>query len=278
MKMRQAGYAATKAAIGHSVSALALSLFVAITAFAAAPAPKPTPLNFVACPIVRDTASVPCWLAEYEGETYFLTLQADVSAPVNPPWLGHKVLVEAQRSDKPRICGGIVLEPVRLSVIAELDASCNQMLPAEERHNLTFEPPRPPGPSGGRLAFNTIPMPTKLAEVKREVRQFSLPYAFNGLVNFKTPFQLTPILDLANAMPATQIEIVGHRSAALLSNGTVLQEHVHIAQQRAEQIAELLKGAGLTAPRYTVRWIDTAAKPDGLNDYKERRVDVTLRP
>ena len=24
--------------------------------------------NFVACPIVRDTASVPCWLAEYEGE------------------------------------------------------------------------------------------------------------------------------------------------------------------------------------------------------------------
>jgi hypothetical protein len=38
--------------------------------------------NFVACPIVRDTASVPCWLAEYEGELYFLTLQTDVSAPV----------------------------------------------------------------------------------------------------------------------------------------------------------------------------------------------------
>ena len=40
--------------------------------------------NFVACPIVRDTASVPCWLAEYEGEMYFLTLQTDVSAPVTP--------------------------------------------------------------------------------------------------------------------------------------------------------------------------------------------------
>ena len=26
--------------------------------------------NFVACPIVRDTASVPCWLAEYDGELY----------------------------------------------------------------------------------------------------------------------------------------------------------------------------------------------------------------
>jgi hypothetical protein len=26
---------------------------------------------------VRDTASVPCWLAEYDGEWYFLTLQTD---------------------------------------------------------------------------------------------------------------------------------------------------------------------------------------------------------
>ena len=50
--------------------------------------------NFVTCPIVRDTASVPCWLAEHNGELYFLTLQTDVSAPVNPPSLGHRVLVE----------------------------------------------------------------------------------------------------------------------------------------------------------------------------------------
>ena len=48
--------------------------------------------NFVACPIVRDTASVPCWLAEHDGELYFLTLQTDVSSPVTPPWLGHRVL------------------------------------------------------------------------------------------------------------------------------------------------------------------------------------------
>ena len=60
--------------------------------------------NFVACPIVRDTASVPCWLAEYDGELYFLTLQTDVSAPVTPPWLGHRVLVEGKAArDRPRI-------------------------------------------------------------------------------------------------------------------------------------------------------------------------------
>ena len=42
--------------------------------------------NFVSCPIVRDTASVPCWLSEYDGELYFLTIQSDVTtSPVTPP-------------------------------------------------------------------------------------------------------------------------------------------------------------------------------------------------
>jgi hypothetical protein len=88
--------------------------------------------NFVSCPIVRDTASVPCWLAEYDGALYFLTIQSDVTSPVTPPWLGHRVLVEGVISNEPPICGGIVLKPVHLSVMPESDASCNTMLPAEE--------------------------------------------------------------------------------------------------------------------------------------------------
>jgi hypothetical protein len=63
--------------------------------------------NFVACPIVRDTSTVPCWLAEDKGETYFLTIQTDVSAPVTPPWLGHRVLVEGVVSNEPRICASV---------------------------------------------------------------------------------------------------------------------------------------------------------------------------
>ena len=128
--------------------------------------------NFVSCPIVRDTPSVPCWLAEYDGELYFLTLQTDVSAPVTPPWLGHRVLVEGTVArDRPRICGGVVLEPVVLSVLPELDASCNTpVLPAEERYNLTFEPPRPPGPSAGRLAFAGAPRPPAARRAAARVR------------------------------------------------------------------------------------------------------------
>jgi len=246
-------------------------------ALAAGPA-DPEVRNFVACPIVRDTASVPCWLAEQDGELYFLTLQTDVSAPVNPPWLGHRVLVEGRRKAGPRICGGIVLEPVHLSIVAEPDASCNQLLPAEARYNLSFEPPRPPGPSGGKLAFNTLPMPVKPAAMKPETRRFSLHYDFNGLVSFKHPFELTPVLDIAQAMKASRIDIEGHRGAALLSDGTVLPEQADLARRRAEQIGELLRGAGLTAPKYQIRWVDAAPAPNGSDDYVQRRVDIIVQP
>ena len=235
--------------------------------------------NFVSCPIVRDTASVPCWLAEHDGETYFLTLQTDVSSPVTPPWLGHRVLVEGTVArDKPRICGGIVLEPVVLSVLPELDGSCNTVLPAEERYNLTFEPPRPPGPSKGRLAFAqdpATPRPTPAA-IAPGPRTFALQYDFDGLIGFRHGGQLGQILDFAQKTKATRVEITGYRAASLLSNDTLFTERDDIGQRRAEQVAALLKDAGLSTLSYDVRWQD-APKPDGVNDARLRKTDVVVR-
>jgi hypothetical protein len=232
--------------------------------------------NFVACPIVRDTASVPCWLAEHEGELYFLTLQTDVSAPVTPPWLGHRVLVEGTvAAERPRICGGVVLEPVVLSVLPELDASCNTLLPAEEQYNLTFEPPRPPGPSAGRLAFAGAPQPPVPAETPRE---FALRYDFDGLVVFRHAAELTAIFDAAHARKTRRIAITGHRGSVLLSNGTTLTEQPTMARRRAEQLATLLRGAGLTDVAYDVTWQDEPGSPDGLSDASLRRVTVALTP
>ena len=72
-------------------------------------------LNFVACPIMRDTDIVPCWLAEYDGETYFLGIQTDIGG-WTPPQFSHKLLVEGRVTDLPRVCGGIVSSlPVRSS-------------------------------------------------------------------------------------------------------------------------------------------------------------------
>jgi hypothetical protein len=232
--------------------------------------------NFVSCPIVRDTASVPCWLAEHEGETYFLTLQTDVSAPVTPPWLGHRVLVEGTVSAEPRICGGKVLKPVRLSVL-DRDASCNTMLPAEDRYNLTFEPPRPPGPSRGRLAFDNTPAapPSPRAVSTRE---FVVSYAFDGLIAFNHAGVLTEVLEFARTAKAREIEIVGHRGAVRLSNGRTLVEESTIGKRRAEQVAMLLQGANLTEPAYKVEWRTAAAPATGIDDYLSRRVVITVRP
>ena len=232
--------------------------------------------NFVTCPIVRDTASVPCWLAEYEGELYFLTLQTDVSAPVTPPWLGHRVLVEGTVSAEPRICGGVVLKPVHLSVL-ERDASCNTILPAEERYNLTFEPPRPPGPSRGRLAFDNLPSAPPAAATPA-AGEFIVAYPFDGLIGFNHAGLLTQVLQFARSSKARAIDIVGYRGAVRLSNGQTLLEDATIGKKRAEQVAMLLQGANLKEPAYNVSWQDEPAAATGVDDHLSRRVIVTVRP
>jgi hypothetical protein len=262
-----------------SVRAAAWPLLAAlvVASDAGAQSPPAERRNFVACPMIRDTASVPCWLAEHDGELYFLTLQTDVSAPVTPPWLGHRVLVEGTVArDRPRICGGVVLEPVVLSVLPELDGSCNTLLPAEERYNLTFEPPRPPGPSAGRLAFSAAgPAPNVPAEPPQH---FTLRYDFDGLIVFRHAAELTAILESARARATRRIAITGHRGAVLLSNGTTLTEPAALARRRAEQVAALLRGAGLTEVEYRVRWHDEPGAADGEDDAALRRVTVELEP
>ncbi len=212
--------------------------------------------SFVSCPIVRDTATVPCWLAEYEGKTYFLTIQSDVSAPVTPPWLGHRVLVEGTVANEPNICGGIVLKPVHLSVLPELDPSCNTILPAEDRYNLTFAPP----------------------PAAATTEEFTVPYDFDGMVGFSHPRYLTPVLSYAKAIDAQEIEIVGYRGGARLSDGRTLLEDAGIGRRRAEQIAMLLKGAQLDGPTYKVSWHDEPPHVTGKDDYLTRRVVITVRP
>lgn len=231
--------------------------------------------NFVSCPIVRDTASVPCWLAEHEGELYFLTLQTDVSAPVTPPWLGHRVLVEGTVSAEPRICGGVVLKPVHLSVL-DRDASCTTMLPAEDRYNLTFEPPRPPGPSRGRLAFdNASPPAARDAAPETLPKTFTLRFDFDSTIAFRHAGALQQIRSFAQTHQVTHVDVTAYRAASLLSNGKTLTERDDIGRRRAEQLVDLLRDSGVTAS-YRVRWLE-AAPPDGQDDALGRRVEVVLR-
>jgi hypothetical protein len=236
-----------------------------------------TRLNFVACPIVRDTASVPCWLAEYDGTLYYMGIQTDVSAEFQPPYLGHQVLVEAVVSDKPPICGGVVLEPIRISVMPELDATCNTMLPAEARYTIDFNP-RPPGPSAGRLAFQGAPpAPPPPLRPPFEPREFQLYFDVDRGISFRHPGVLNTIVAYARDTSAKRIVVTGRRGATLLSDGSQVIESDGVAARRAAEVVALLEGLDLGA-EVTSNASERPVAADGIDDWKSRSVSVRVEP
>ncbi len=247
-------------------------------------APQPPPLggahrNFVSCPIVRDTKTVPCWLAEYDGEIYYLGIQTDISADFDPPYLGHRVLVEGIVKDAPRICGGVVLEPLAASPLPELDATCNTILPAEDRYQVPFAP-RPPGPSGGRLAFDPPPGSgaRPAAPALAGPQEFAIEYDFDTAVMGRHSGTLTQIYNYAQQVKARHIKVTGHRGASLLSDGSTMTERAELAEIRAREAAKLLAGAGIDAAALEVGWSSELERPDGDGDWHTRRTTVRVEP
>lgn len=250
-------------------------LFFSLVTAAAHAADAEQRLNFVSCPIVRDTSTVPCWLAEYGGEIYYLGIQTDVSADFRPPFLGHQVLVEGVVSDQPRICGGVVLEPIKVTPMPERDASCYTRLPAVDEYTIDFNP-RPPGPSGGRLAFEDNPDQGRTKPKVLDGPDFLLTFDFDRSIEFRHALELKRILDYAGANGVQEIRVYGNRGSTLLSDGSVLSESEKTAERRARDVARLLRDAGLEVS-YSVRWSEQPAPADGVDDWQSRSVLVETR-
>ena len=242
-------------------------------------AQPPARRNFVACPIVQDTKTVPCWMSEYDGELYYLGIQTDISADFHPPYLGHKVLVEGTVSNEPRICGGIVLKPVRVSPLPEMDGSCNSILPAVDQYTVPFAP-RPPGPSGGRLAFEgSAPTPTPAKTTPATgPREFVLQYDFDMPVMGRHAAVLSQIVEYAKTIGARRLQVAAYRGSTLLSDGRVLTEAAGIALARAKEMVELLRGAGLTQVAIDVAPQHEPARATGVDDWRSRRTTVRVEP
>jgi hypothetical protein len=234
--------------------------------------------NFVTCPVVRDTKTVPCFLAEYEGETYYLAVQQDISADLYPPQLLHEVLVEGTVAPGPRICGGIPLKPVKLSVLPEVNVSCNTILPAEP----DIEAPptrRPAGPSTRQAPLSTAAVAPERPVAPFKEREWKIFYDFDSAFLFSRDTRMVnQAADFALAAKAKSVEITAQRGATLLSNGRTLAESETIATQRAERVAELLRGLGTASAALKIRVVPGIPKPDGVTDPQNRVVSIRVTP
>ena len=223
--------------------------------------------NFVACPMVRDSKTMPCWLAEYEGELYYLGQQGSSSSEFYPPQLNHEVLVEGTVAGAARICGGIPLQPIRISVLTELNRGCNTLLPAEEG----LEPP----PAPVRRSVDQM----RAQGADTAVREFVVPYDFDSdYLTLHTTRIVGESARVAKAVKPAKIEVTGYRATTWLSNGKKFIEAESIAAKRANKVGEILIGLGL--PAMTVKVIAKTEPEicDGVTDADKRRVTIKLIP
>ncbi len=254
--------------------------------------------NFIACPVLQDTDTVPCWLAEYAGERYFLGIQTD-SGGWGPPWLGHEVLVEGRLAGGPRICGGIALTsdapaltppsgtsegqplptPPVVSVMRELNVSCNTLLPADPRFHIIGR--RGPGPNTAASALRkppSAPAPP-VVSAPYHAKTFTLTYEFDSELAARTIGEALNAVQYAQAVRAREVTITAYRGSTLLSNGRLAKEIPIIARLRAQELARTLRKLGLPEKStLTVRWKVQLEPADGVTDPERRRTQIAVTP
>jgi len=262
--------------LGNRVVVATLAVLIFASEGLAQQNPQPRQ-NFASCPVVQDTKTVPCWLSEYRGELYYLGIQSDISAEFHPPFLGHKVLVEGVISDEPRICGGVVLKPVVVSPLPEPDSACNTILPAVDKYTVPFAP-RPPGPSGGTLAFQAPPRPAAPVQPPFAARDFSIYYDFDLTVSGRHAGLLSQVVDYVERVGAKRVIITSLRGATLLSNGSLMTERPEIGKARAEEIADLLARAGVAKAILQTTIQSEPQRADGVDDWQSRRTTIRVEP
>jgi outer membrane protein OmpA-like peptidoglycan-associated protein len=209
-------------------------------------------------------------LAEYDGELYYLGIQQDITSEFHPPQLKHEVLVEGQIAQGLRVCGGVPLKPLSISVIKEVNPACNTLLPAEP--GIDAPPaPRGAGPSSRREAAGAP------REQLTGTHEFSILYAFNDdYLEYAGTSVVNEAAAYAKRIGASSVKVAGYRAITLLSNGERLVEKDGLAEKRAQNIAILLRGLGVS--NVTVEWKKEPEPGDGKTDPSHRRVSIAVTP
>ena len=233
-------------------------------------------IQFIACPAYRDTDAgrkSGCWLStsRVDGQRYDIT-----RSPTKPDW-NHAVLVEGRIAEGATdTCGGIVLDPVRVSVLP--DACPRLLLPAQ-------------GAPGVRFG-----LPTRNVRPPHEARQInvkgSTPHLIQVPFDYGNDFTIYQLADyymqqatlFANDTTPSRVEVIGYAATTPWTvAGRTLQESAELAQLRADRVAEWLRLTGVDTSIIEVRTgrEDTVVPmegADGLREPSRRRVDVILHP
>jgi len=231
-------------------------------------------MRFVTCPVYRDTNAGKksgCWLVDQRetGRRYDVSL-----APTKPDW-NRAVLVEgvvAEQQDN--ACGGIVLDPVRVSV---LDSPCTRaMLPAEHYPGRVFHLPA----RNVRPLSESRPQPTP--PYASRIFQLVFDYDSSFIVYQLDDYLLDEAISYIRAVAPHRVIVTGHAATMpVIVSGVRLAESAALARQRAEHIGEALRRLGVPEAQLDVRWTKTgdvidAEGADGLREPSRRRVDIEV--
>jgi outer membrane protein OmpA-like peptidoglycan-associated protein len=258
----------------------AMTLALVSLAASIAAAGSSREIAFVGCPIMRNT-ELPCWLGESGGELYYLGPQGDLTSDFYPPQFDHRMLVEGVVTDAARICGGMVLKPVKVSVLPEVDQTCNVTLPAMAYADPPHE--RGPGPSGTRgVAPSPPPRATPPVYTPPFTAQsFMVPFDAGGQRLWAgAQSAVENAARYANAAGAASIHVTGYRAAFRLSDGHEFVEQRWLAERRARVVEQALRTLDLPAhARLTVDWRSTPIWSQGMEaDARARRVSIVVTP
>jgi outer membrane protein OmpA-like peptidoglycan-associated protein len=241
----------------------------------AAAAPQGGAVRFITCPIYRDTDAGKksgCWLAD-DRET---GRRFDVSrGPSKPDW-SHEVLVEGRlASDVAGNCGGLVLDPVRTSI-----------LPGEcPRHMLP-----PEGFAGNKFALpmrNVRPLSEARPVPARPFtdRTFRLVFDFDKafVVYQLDDYLLDQAISYIRAVNPRRVIVTGWAATGpTYVSGRRIAEKPEIARIRAEKLRLALVRLGVPREKLVVRWRTGAQAvdadgADGLAEPSRRRADIDVR-
>jgi outer membrane protein OmpA-like peptidoglycan-associated protein len=226
------------------------------------------PVSFLACPEFRDTARQ-CWVAESYGKIYYI----GGFGIATPPQLLHRVLVEGVAHDDEMSCGAINIDPIHISPLPEIDASCDTVLPdngTAPREGSIFDLP------AAALARNGagVLAPPPLHGNTTFIVVFDFDRAILNLVNQAN------VEMIARAVMNSQVErviITGHAGRSRLSNGSTMVETSKIAALRTAAVSDALIRIGVNPSIVDRREVDKTAIDAAVGDVESRNATVEIQ-